>query len=92
MDKHNSGHTDVQSRQMVARTGRKLADRKLADRGKELSHGGLQQQLQLTHINCYHITEVEVTGRHQSISVHIAQMTAHNSSGVDTVSRHILLQ
>ena len=87
MDKHNSGHTDVQSRQMVARTGRKLADR-----GKELSHRGLQQQLQLTHINCYHITEVEVTGRHQSISVHIAQMTAHNSSGVDTVSRHILLQ
>ena len=39
---------------------------------------------------CGVIAEVEITGGHQSISMHIAEMTAHNSSGVDIVSRHIL--
>ena len=35
--------------------------------------------------------EVEITSGHRSISVHIDQMTAHNSICVDIVSRQILL-
>ena len=53
--------------------------------------GTLQLMIILTRY-IVRVSEVEITGGHRSISVHIAKMTAHNSSGVDIVSRHILLQ